>query len=199
MVSSGVAALKNGEAWVLEPESKATLLERTFASKCNLPLSETNEYSAVGYAHFMEGFLRIRFRDVLRVLKELRPDSATGPDHIATYVLKTCASVLALPLGLLAKRILETQRWPQLWMAHWIAALHKKKFVFDAANYLGVHITSQVNKVIERVLGIQLFPVMIERAFGESQYAYRPKRGARDAVLLYVATYLKKINDGMKI
>ena len=56
-VSSGVAALKDGEEWVLEPEQKATLLERTFASKCNLPLPEANEYSAVGYPHFMAGFL----------------------------------------------------------------------------------------------------------------------------------------------
>ena len=109
-VSSGVAALKDGEEWVLEPRKKATLLERTFASKCILPRSEANEYSAVGYGHFTEGFRRIRIRDVLRLLKELRPDSATGPDHIATCVLKICASVLALPLGLLARRILETQR-----------------------------------------------------------------------------------------
>ena len=68
-VSSGVAVLKRGEEWVLEPGGKATLLERTFASKCNLSLSETNEYSAVGYAYFMEGFLRIRFRGVLREFK----------------------------------------------------------------------------------------------------------------------------------
>ena len=58
---------------------------------------------------------------------------------------------------------------------------------------------SQVSKVIDCVLGIYLFLVMIERAFGESQYAYHPKRGARDAVLLYVATWLKMVNDGKKI
>ena len=107
--------------------------------------------------------------------------------------------MLALPLVLLAMRILEIQRWPQLWMAHWAAALHKNKFVFDAANNSGVHITSQVRKVIERVLEIHLFPVLIERSFGESQYAYRPKRGARDAVLLYVATWLKMSKDGKTI
>ena len=54
-------------------------------------------------------------------------------------------------------------------------------------------------KFIGRVLGIHLVPVMIERAFGESQYGYRPKRGARHAVLLYVATWLKMLNDGNKI
>ena len=83
-------------------------------------------------------------------------------------------------------------------MAHWIAALHKKKFVFDATNYCGVHITFQMSKVIECVLGIHLFPVMIERAFGEYQYAYLPQRGGRDAVLPYVATWLKMLNDCKK-
>ena len=63
-VSSGVAALKHGEEWVLEPERKAILLERTFASKCNLVVSEANRYSEVGYPQFMAGFLGIRVRDV---------------------------------------------------------------------------------------------------------------------------------------
>ena len=59
--------------------------------------------------------------------------------------------------------------------------------------------TSQVSKVIEGVLGIHLFPLLIERAFGESQYAYRPKRGARDAVMLYVATWLTMLNNRKKV
>ena len=114
-------------------------------------------------------------------------------------MLKTCAAVLALPLILPARRILESHQWPQLWTDHWIAALHEKKSVFDASNYRGVHLTSQASKVIERVLGIHLFPQLIERAFGESQYAYRPKRGARDAVMLYVATWLTMLNNRKKV
>ena len=111
-VSSGILALKDEDVWVLDPAGKANLLERTFASKCTLSASEENEFSLVNPPHFVDGFLRIRTRDVLRVLKGLREDSATGPDQIATIVLKTCAAVLALPLCLLARRILETQRWP---------------------------------------------------------------------------------------
>ena len=59
--------------------------------------------------------------------------------------------------------------------------------------------TSQVSKVIERVLGIHLFQRIIERVFGDSQFAYRPKRGARDAVLLYVAIWLTMLNDSKNI
>ena len=131
-VSSGISALKDGEEWVLDPAKKANLLERTFASNNVLPVSEVNELSHVNPPHCVDGFLRIRTRDVLRVLKNLREDSATGPDLIATIVLMTCAVALALPLALLARRIIVTHRWPQLWTAHWIAALHKKKSVFDA-------------------------------------------------------------------
>ena len=46
---------------------------------------------------------------------------------------------------------------------------------------------------------MHLFPPLIERAFGECQFAYRPKRGARDAVLLYVASWFIMWSDGLKV
>ena len=46
---------------------------------------------------------------------------------------------------------------------------------------------------------MHLFQPLRELAFTESQFAYRPKRGARDAVLLYVATWLSMLNAGKKI
>ena len=41
-ISSGIAALKDGGEWILDPEGKANLLERTFAAKCVLPRAEVN-------------------------------------------------------------------------------------------------------------------------------------------------------------
>ena len=46
---------------------------------------------------------------------------------------------------------------------------------------------------------MHIFPPLIERAFTEIRFAYRPKRGARDAALLYVATWLSMLNDTKKI
>ena len=53
--------------------------------------------------------------------------------------------------------------------------------------------------MVERILGLHLFPVLASRAFGEAQFAYRPRRGARDAVLVYVTTWLLHMNERKKI
>ena len=89
---------------------------------------------------------------VEKTLSELRCDSATGPDAIPTKIMKECAKQLARPLFILANRILDTGRWPDIWMVRWIVPLHKKNNVYTASNYRGVHLTAQASKVMERVI-----------------------------------------------
>ena len=68
-------------------------------------------------------------------LEKLKENSATGPDLIPTRVLKRFAAALSKPLYKLAKRLLETGRWPEVWLEHWVIPLYKKKSVWDPANY----------------------------------------------------------------
>ena len=46
---------------------------------------------------------------------------------------------------------------------------------------------------------MHLFPPLIEPAFGECQFAYRLTRGARDAVLLHVVSWLAMLNGGLDV
>ena len=89
--SSGIPALKDGDKWALNAAGKANLLERTFALKCMLQPIEMNEYSGLDAPLLTGGFLRIRYRDVLRVLRNLKEHRATGPDLLATCVLNAFA------------------------------------------------------------------------------------------------------------
>ena len=54
-----------------------------------------------------------------------------------------------------------------------------------ATNYRGIHLTAQLSKVVERMIK-RLFEPYLERTigFGPNQFAYRAKRGARDAIAL---------------
>ena len=197
---AGIPALKDESGnWILDSHDKANLFERTFASKCVLPPVVVNEHSHLPAARFELRWCRIRLRWVERELRVLKTDSATGPDGLAALILRKCALSLALPLLLLARRIVATQRWPLLWIQHWVVPIFKRHSVYNPNFYRGVHLTAQASKVIERVLGRLFLPKLRQFAFGADQFAYRPGHGARDAVAIYIMSWLLSLDSGRKV
>ena len=69
--------------------------------------------------------------------------------------------MLAPMLHRLIVAILAFGEWPALWMIHWVVPLFKRKSVYDAANYRGIHLTSQTSKVVERVIAFLFVPQLI--------------------------------------
>jgi hypothetical protein len=70
--------------------------------------------------------------------------------------------------------------------------LFKRKSVYAATNYRGVHLTSQLSKAMERLLRLTFMPFMLDTvAFGPNQFAYVPERGARDVLAHLVLVWLK--------
>ncbi len=198
--TSGIPALKrtNGE-WALESVEKANLLADTFAAKSVLPPLQANEYTFSAMPRISNGFLAVRARQVEPVLKRLDVESANGPDAVSARVLKQCACELAVPLSKLARRILSQNRWPRAWVLHWIIGLYKRQSVFDPDHYRGIHLTSQMSKVMERVLSAFFVPRLERHAFGTNQFAYRKEHGARDAVAFYVLSWIFELNLGNKV
>jgi hypothetical protein len=68
-----------------------------------------------------------------------------------------------------------------------------------AGNYRAINLTAQISKVAERALAPQFVPALERLAFGASQFAYRKKHGCRDAIVLYVLSWLRALNDGCRI
>ena len=130
-------------------------------------------------------FLEDEAAEVLGACKER---SATGPDGVPARVLKACANVLAKPLCELARRVLETGRWPEGWLQHWIVPLHKRGATHAAGNYRGAHLTSQLSKAAERLIGTRFKEPFSTGpdAFGPNQFAYSQGKGSRDALAYLV-------------
>ena len=151
----------------------------------------------------MEGtdsFLPVRTQDVKKAFAKLKADSATGPDGIAVVFLKRRASALARPFAMLIRIVLRHGVWPATWRFHRIVPLFKRKARSNPGNYRGIHLTNQVAKVAERVVG-RLFLAKLERngAFGDRQFAYSTGRGHRDALALSVLHWLACLEQGQLI
>ncbi len=191
------------ETWALSAEEKAEELARVFESKSQLPPVVENEYSALpGQATegMRTGFLRLRVRTVLKILKNLDETSGTGPDLLPARILKNCAHELALPVTLLARKLLREHRWPLCWRQHWVHGIYKKGSKALGKNYRGVHLTPQFSKVIERTVGSLFIPWLESiQAFGEHQYAYTKGRGYKDTLTINVNNWILLLELGFLV
>ena len=160
VLTSSIPPLQRTDCcWAFSDKEKAEEFADTFAKKAFLPDAVLNQYSNIPTAQCLQpDFFVVRIRRVRQVLKALRANSATGPDGLSARILKSCASSLATPIRLLAQQILREQLWPNPWRFHWVFPLHKKKSKAQAKHYRGIHLTPQISKVIERVLGDFLKP-----------------------------------------
>jgi hypothetical protein len=198
-----IPALKkaNGQ-WCQDAKSKADHLAATFKSKFSLCERLENNYSEINVPFYRRqaAIEEVTEERAERVLKGLRSDSSTGPDGLPSRVLKECAKELATPFCKLARRILAEGRWPEPWMLHWIVPLYKRKSVYDAGNYRGVHLTAQISKAMERQLRMLFMPFVLRNdAFGPNQFAYVPERGARDALAYMVLEWITALAKGRKV
>lgn len=149
-------ALQRADAsWAMSPEERAKEFASIYRTKSQLSPEQTNHQTGLQQEEKepQRGFLRIRVRTVLKLLKGLNEHSVTGPEKLPARILKKCAVELALPVTLLTRKLLAEGRWPQCWRTHWIHAIQKRKSRVDAKNYRGGHLTPQLPKVVERALG----------------------------------------------
>ena len=83
---------------------------------------------------------------------------------------------------------------------HWLFPLHKKRAKSKPDNYRGIHLTAQLSKVSERVLGRLFLPFLEETcAFGPNQFAYTRGRGLHDALALATLRWIRALSAGRRI
>ena len=185
--------------WAKSASEKATELAAVFRAKSVLPEGEVNEHSPLQdpSVEQMPGFCRLRTRTVKKILKALDESSGTGPDLLPARVLKRCADALALPITLLSRKLLREGRWPKCWRNHWVHSIHKRGAKAEAKNYRGVHLTSQLSKVVERAVGSIFLPwLQLRGAYGPHQYAYGKGRGHKDVLAVNICSWLLALERG---
>ena len=86
--------------------------------------------------------------DVFNVIANLNPHKATGIDHIAPSVLKSCAYTLTLPLHHLFTTSLKTSIIPNEWKMHKIIPVYKSNDKTSVKNYRPISLLCNVSKVL---------------------------------------------------
>ena len=89
---------------------------------------------------------------VVKLLKDLNPHKAAGPDQIKPLVLQRLRDVIAPILQVIFQRSLDTGRVPKDWSTVFVCPLFKKGDTSLASNYRPISLTSILCKVLEHIV-----------------------------------------------
>ena len=89
---------------------------------------------------------------VKKYLCQIDPTKSTTPECIHPRILKECAESLTDPLYIIYKHSLETGSVPPQWKNGTVTAIHKDESRHDAKNYRPITITSQLCRILEKII-----------------------------------------------
>lgn len=156
--TSSVAPLRDGDQVISTARGKAEILNRQFVSAFSrrnpISLKDCAKDAANTYEKDVPSMpdIDISTRGVEKLLSNLNPGKAGGPDSLKPRVLKELASTIAPCLTLIFKTSLKQGKVPKDWRQATVAPVYKKGDKSQAANYRPVSLTCICCKVMEHIV-----------------------------------------------
>ena len=98
----------------------------------------------------------IDLNGVLKLLANLKPDKAAGPDNIKPVLLKELRSEIAPVFKTIFEKSLETGTLPKDWVSARVSPIFKKGDKSDSLNYRPISLTCILCKLMERIIASNL-------------------------------------------
>ena len=89
---------------------------------------------------------------VEKLISNIKPHKASGPDDIPNLVLKNCSKALAPGIAVLFQKSIDTGELPKDWKDANVTPVFKKGDKHLAENYRPVSLTSVISKLLEHII-----------------------------------------------
>jgi hypothetical protein len=149
--NSGVAPLRKEGKLITETEEKANILNQQFQSvftnetDLNIPDKGPSPHPQMPSIHISE-------TGINKLLANLNPHKACGPDNINGHVLKELKDQIAPILTEIFKKSLETGETPKYWKHANVAPAFKKGGTYKPVNYRPISLTCIYCKLMEHII-----------------------------------------------
>ena len=142
--------------------------------------------------------INITNEDIITAVKATKINSAAGPDSIPPIVLHKCTDSLITPLKNIFKKSLKNSDIPKSWKEAYITPIYKRKGnKTDPSMYRPVSLTSQLVKLLERIIRTYLVPfIEMNLILPDSQHGFRPNRSAVSQLLEQHENIIDAIANG---
>ena len=166
-----------------DPKAKANILNRQFTSVFSSDNGATLPDLGVSNHPTMDN-ISVSVNGVIKLLKNLKPFSAAGPDGIPTMLLKQTAEQIAPAVTLLFQASINQGRVPTQWKKAQIVPLFKKGSRSDAANYKPISLTSVLCKLCKHIIHCAVIQHLTNsNILSDAQHGFRKKRSCETQLI----------------
>ena len=148
--SSGVAPLREDGQLHSDSQTKANILVKQFKSIFTTATATTVPNLEKPTNHIRP--IHIDTHGVAKLLHQLNPNKASGPDNIPNRILKILADDIAPILTTIFQTSLDTGRLPQDWLRANISCAYKKGDRHTPSNYRLISLTSVCCKLLQHIV-----------------------------------------------
>lgn len=137
---------------------------------------------------------------IVKEIKGMKENKAAGDDGLGSTFIKEIEEAVTDPLTVLFSKSMEDGVVPIDWKRANITPVYKKGAKHDPGNYRPVSLTSQVGKIMERVIKRELVEYLEGRGLlRESQHGFRGGKSCLSNLLSFIDDVSGRIDRGEKV
>ena len=198
---SKIPVIVDNDGARITPKEKANIFCKTFAEKCNLSNADSPppHSDSQPTASTIDNVI-FKPKIIKRLLKQLAPDKATGPDHIPGRVLKECSAELASPLCRLFRLCFSQGVFPSQWKTASVIPIHKRESKADPSKYRPISLLCIISKVMESVVNKQLQKHLFQNnLISNRQFGFRPGHSTADLLTILSQNWNNTLDKGEEV
>ena len=133
---------------------------------------------------------------ISKLLKNLHPDKAAGPDEIRPIILKELHAEIAPILQVIFQASLDTGTLPDDWTKARVAPVYKKGDKHTAANYRPISLTCICCKLMEHIVSSNLVKFLnANNVLYDLQHGFREKRSCETQLVCLVEDLARNLQN----
>ena len=191
----GVAPLREGNIIYCYPMQKADILNRQFISVfTDDTKTSITDLGPSQYPRMKD--IAVSCEGVVKLLKNLNPHKAAGPDEIPLMLNMDAEDEIAPANTLLFQASLNQGNTPSTWRKALVVPILKKGCKSDASNYRPISLTSVLCKLCEHILHSTILTHLANhKILSDAQHDFRKRRSCDTQILLALNDFAGGLED----
>ena len=139
----------------------------------------------------------ISLNGLLKLLKNLKPGKAAGPDRLKPLLLRELREEIAPIIKIIFDRSLQTGKLPAEWLTANVMPVFKKGDKSLAANYRPISLTCILCKVLEHILASNIVKHLDGHGIlYDLQHGFREKRSCETQLIMLIEDLARNVSAG---